>query len=127
MANNKSRRGRLTSFDMPYFFSEEEKLQLGQDLVGSLENITEKEADYKRVQKEWKDEIDGAKGNALLLRHKVKTGTEMRPVAARMVINMRDEVREYYAVDTDELLGTSPMQFGDEQLTINDMEDFDNA
>jgi hypothetical protein len=122
MATKSSRRGRLTSYDMTYLFNEEEKLQLGQDLVLSLEEITTKEAEYKKVQKQWKDDIDWAKGCALGLRYKVKSGSELRPVAARLVINMTDGIREYYAVDSDELLGTEPMQDGDEQLTINDLD-----
>jgi hypothetical protein len=118
-----SRRGKLTNFPMPYHFNEAEMLQLGQDLPAQLKEVREKQAQAKKVAKAWKDEIEMAQGTAFQTERKLETGMEMRPVSARMVINFTEGVREYYAVDGDDLLGTEPMMPGDEQLTLNDLED----
>lgn len=120
---NKARKGKLTNYPMPYHFSEAEMLQLGQDLPAQLKEVREKQAQAKKVAKAWKDEIEMAQGMAFQTERKLDEGMEMRPVSARMIINFEDGIREYYAVDGDDLLGTEPMQPGDEQLTINDMED----
>jgi len=120
---NKYRQGKITNYPMPYHFNEAEMLQLGQDLPAQLKEVREKQAQAKKVAKAWKDEIEMAQGIAYMTEHKLEAGMEFRPVAARLIVNFQDGVREYYAVDGDDLLGTEPMQPGDEQLTINDFED----
>ena len=60
--------------------TEEEKVQAGKDLAGSLQAITEAELELAAIKQTFKGRIEGHQAEVSMLAHMVNKGTESRPV-----------------------------------------------
>jgi uncharacterized coiled-coil DUF342 family protein len=105
---------------LKYFFSEEEKRELAQEMA---EKVTEKQSaedEKKAIMSDFKSRLDGLDAQINGAANKIRSGFEMRQIECEVVPVPERKVWEIYRMDTGDFIRTKPMTQDDLQLKIDE-------
>jgi len=86
----------IETIQAPYRFTNDERLKLGEDLVGSMQNLDHIERELDSVKHEFKARIEKCELEVGSFRRKLADGFEMRPTAAIVQFNVPSQGRKQY-------------------------------
>lgn len=115
----------IQEVEIRYKFTQEELNQIGPLIARLSQDWQEKEDEKKAVMSQFKHEIDKIKQEFNENCNRLNNGFEMRFVRARMIKNYKTYEREYYSMDTFDLVKTEPFRSHDYQRDVSDMEEVD--
>ncbi|CCH54504.1 hypothetical protein BN8_03680 [Fibrisoma limi BUZ 3] len=104
-------------------FTQDELNELGPIIARLNQEFQEKELEKKSAMSAFKHQLDTIKEAFNEACNKLNSGYEMREIRARMIKNYKTYQREYYSLDTFELVKTEPFKSYDYQRDIDDQEE----
>lgn len=106
--------------NIQYQFTQDELNQFGPVIARLNQELQEKELEKKTAMSHFKHQLDALKQEFNENCDKLNTGQESREVRARMIKNYATCQREYYSVETFDLVKVAPFKSSDYQRDIDD-------
>jgi len=102
-----------------YTFSEEEKRTLSMRLANNNQEKMRLEEEKKSMASSFKAKIDSAVADINKLSMNISNGYEHRSFKCYKVLNFKNSMREFYSIDTGELIQETPFMPDDYQHKLN--------
>ncbi|UHG93294.1 hypothetical protein [Spirosoma oryzicola] len=113
----------IQQVEIRYQFTQDELNLMGPVIARLSQDWQEKEDEKKAVMSDFKHQIDAIKQQFNEMCNRLNNRFEMREVRARMIKNYKTYEREYYSLDTFDLVKTEPFRPSDYQRDIDDTEE----
>ncbi len=102
-----------------YEFTEDEKRELSKRLANENQNKQRLDDEKKAVASNFKAKIDSAISSINLFASQISNGYEHRNFRCFKLLNFNRKMREFYDVDSGELIKEEPFLPGDYQMKLN--------
>lgn len=112
---------------VPYRFTEAEMITMGTALRQKLNEIDALENQKKAAMTDFRLRIQNAGNEAKLLRNKLDSGEETRPMRVAVDFDSKRGIKRYLHPETGEFLSEAPMQPADYQLPMFQEQDLKSA
>jgi hypothetical protein len=93
----------------PYYFTDNEKLNIGKKMAETYQNLASLEDEKKQVTSQYKAKEEAMRADANLLQIKIIQGYETRQTRCKVSFDPKAGKKFYYHIDTFELLETRVM------------------
>ncbi len=116
--NNREVKGEVDLKNFKYKFNTQEMSKMGKNISQSVIQKNELEDELRGIKAEYKGKIDPLEEKISTLSKKHQNGYEYRTVRCSLELNHVKKEREYYDLETGELIYKEPFKQGDQQRSL---------